>query len=368
MPTNKKTASPKKKNHSSPPSQQSSKKGNKHGFYSHFFIPIKQRINNLLSRRPHRSFQRTRRRDYVRSLRLPGYIAFTNDVRKIIWQHKKIFLSLAVLYGLLTALLTGMASQQTYTDLSETLRNTGGELFAGNWGELAKAGLLLGTGIVGSLNGEPTDLQRLYAILLALMAWLTTIWLLRAILAGKKPKLRDGLYNASAPFLSTFLVSLLLIVQLLPVAIAAIGFSSATSSGLLDGGVEAMLFWVVASLLATLSLYWMTTTFIALVVVTLPGMYPLQAIKTAGDLVIGRRIRILLRFLWLLVIDAVLLVLIMVPIILLDIWIKGMLPAIEWLPIVPIALLAVGALAVVWTASYTYVLYRKVVEDDAAPA
>jgi hypothetical protein len=58
----------------------------------------------------------------------------------------------------------------------------------------------------------------------------------------------------------------------------------------------------------------------------------------------------------------------MVPIILLDTWIKGMLPAIEWLPVVPVALLVMSTLTVVWVASYVYILYRKVVDDDAAPA
>lgn len=333
-----------------------------------FFLPIVYRVHDLLARRPHRSFRRTRHRDYIRTLKLPGYWAFTGYVRRVFWQQKKIFLWLVLLYGILTALLMGLASQDTYTQLSEALRDTGGGIFQGSWGEIGKAGLLLGTGIMGSLNDEPTDLQRLYAILLALMAWLTTIWLLRAILADKYPKLRDGLYNASAPFLSTFLVSLVLIVQLLPIALAAIGFSAAAASGLLDGGVEAMLFWVVASLMTALSLYWITTTLIALVVVTLPGMYPMQAIKTAGDLVIGRRVRILLRLLWVMMINVVFWVVTMVPIILFDTWLKGLLPAIVWLPIVPVSLLVVESFVVVWTAGYIYLLYRKVVDDDAAPA
>jgi hypothetical protein len=203
---------------------------------------------------------------------------------------------------------------------------------------------------------------------LLLFTWLTTVWLLRATFAGKKPKLRDGLYNAGAPILPTFLVGLLLLVQLLPVALAIVGYTSASATGLLNGGIEAMLFWSVALLLGTLSLYWITSTFFALIIVTLPGMYPFQAIKTAGDLVVGRRIRILLRLLWVALIVAVLWLVIMVPIILLDTWIKGMLPAIEWLPVVPVALLVMSTLTVVWVASYVYILYRKVVDDDAAPA
>jgi hypothetical protein len=331
-------------------------------------VALRKRVNGLLARRPHRSFRRTRRRDYVRPLRLPGYWALTDSVRKILWRHKMLITLLVVSYALLTVLLVGMASQDAYTQMSEILRTTGDDVFAGDLSNVGEAGLLLFSGITGTLSGAMTEAQQIYAGLLLLFTWLTTVWLLRAILAGKKPKLRDGMYNAGAPILPTFLVGLLLLVQLLPVALAIVGYTAASTTGLLNGGIEAMLFWSVALLLGTLSLYWITSTFFALIIVTLPGMYPLQAIKAAGDLVVGRRIRILLRLLWAALIVAVLWLVIMVPLILLDTWVKGMLPAIEWLPVVPVALLAMSTITVIWVASYVYILYRKVVDDDAAPA
>ncbi len=337
-------------------------------FFHSAYTPVIRRIRVLMTRRPHRSFHQTRRRDYARSLRLPGYWAFTNEVRRTLLAHKKIFLGLALLYGILTVALIGMASQDTYAQLSETLRETGSQIMGGDLGKIGDAGLLLTTALNGSLNTAPTDLQRFYAVLLALLIWLTTVWLLRAVVAGRKPKLRDGLYNAGAPFISTFLVGCIMALQLLPVALAAIAFGAATNSGLLNGGIEAMLFWVGASLLAALSLYWISSTLIALVVVTLPGMYPLQAIKTAGDLVIGRRVRILLRLVWMACITLGLWAVVMIPIILVDMWIKDLWPATVWVPIVPIALLAVGSAVVIWLSSYTYLLYRKIVDDDASPA
>lgn len=321
-----------------------------------------------LARRPHRSFRRTRRRDYTRSLQLPGYFAFTSYVFGILKQHRATFLLLALAYAILTAVMVGVASQDTYTTLTDTLRQTGGEVFQGNVGEIGKAGLLFLTATTGGISQTPTEVQQVYAGLIALLTWLTTVWLLRNLLAGHKVKLRDGLYNASAPLLSTFLVALVLIVQLLPLAIALIGYSAAVASGLLAGGVEAMLFWIAAGTLGLLSLYWVTSTIIALVVVTLPGMYPWQALRTAGDLVVGRRARILLRILWMLLVATVTWLLIMVPIILLDTWLKGIWPATAWIPTIPVALLGLSSLTIVWSASYVYLLYRKVVSDDADPA
>jgi hypothetical protein len=200
------------------------------------------------------------------------------------------------------------------------------------------------------------------------MTWLTTVWLLRNILAGNKVKLRDGLYNASAPILSTFLVTLVLILQLLPMALAFIGYAAANASGLLTGGVEAMLFWIAAGLLVVLSLYWVTSTLIALVIVTLPGIYPMKALRTAGDIAVGRRMRLLLRLLWLMATIGISWVVVMVPLILLTAWINSLWPAFSNVPLLPIILAFMSSLTIVWSSSYVYLLYRKVVADDAKPA
>lgn len=332
------------------------------------FSGIRAVNKRYLARRPHRSFRRTRRRDYARSLKLPGYWSFSFYVLRILRQNKKIFLLLALFYAVLTGIMVGIASQDTYAVLTDTLKETSGDFFKGNFGQIGEAGLLLVTIASGGISQTMTEAQQIYAGLIALLTWLTSVWLLRNILANKKVKLRDGLYNASAPLLSTFIVGLLLVVQLLPLALALLAYSAATDTGLLDGGVEAMLFWIAASLLTVLSLYWMTSTVIALIVVTLPGMYPFKAVQTAGDLVVGRRVRILLRILWMILWAVIAWIVVMIPIIIVETWIKGLWPAIEGVPVIPIFMLALTSLTIVWSAGYAYLLYRKVVADDVDPA
>lgn len=332
------------------------------------FSKIKKRFTSFLKRRPHHSFRQTRRRDYIRSLKLPGYISFTRYVGKTIWDNRKKFILLALVYSLVTVLMVGIVSQDLYATLTDTLGTTSEGFLVGFWGEIGKSGLLFLTALTGGMTQTLTDVQQIYAALITLLTWLTSVWMLRNILAGYKVKVRDGLYNAGAPILSTFLVALLLILQLLPLALALVGYSAAAMSGLLAGGVEAMLFWIAAGLLVMLSLYWVTSTIIALVIVTLSGMYPFQAIKTAGDLVVGRRLRILLRFLWMALITVVAWAVIMIPIILFDSWVKSVWAAISWLPTVPVVLLALTAVTIIWVSSYVYLFYRKVVADDASPA
>ena len=332
------------------------------------FLNIKKRQTDFMARRPHRSLRMTRRRDYVRSLKLPGYWSFSFYVFNTLKKQKKLFILLALFYSFITIILIGLTSKDTYDTILSAINTTNQEVFSGGFGAITQAGAVFITLFTGGVGTPLTEGQQIYTSLLVLLTWLTTVWLLRNILAGNIVKLRDGIYNASAPLLSTMLVALLIVVQLLPIALAIIGFSAATATGLLNNGVEAMLFWAVAGLLGMLSIYWLTTTFMALVVVTLPGMYPMRAISVAGDLVVGRRFRILLRLIWMTVWLIVTWAIIMIPLIMFDTWIKNITTNLDWLPLVSIVMLLLSSLTVVWSASYIYLLYRKVMDDDAKPA
>ena len=326
-------------------------------------------ISDYLMRRPHRSFQRTRRRDYIRSLALPGYISFSAYVVKILYAHKKLFLGLALFYAALGGLLVGVASQETYSQLTELLDETGANLFSGGWGAIGQATTLFIATASGGITPSLTEAQQIYSGIILLLTWLATVWALRAILAGgSTPSLRAVLYNSGSPIIGTGLVMLAAVFQLLPVALAVVIVNAAIATGMFDSPTMSMLISLVAGGLSLLSIYWITSTIMALVVVTLPGMYPWQAIRTAGDLVIGRRLRILLRLLWMMLVSAGVITLIVLPIIMLDRTLTGIWSWFEFIPLVPFTVMAVSSLIVVWSASYVYLLYRKVVEDDASPA
>lgn len=330
---------------------------------------VRARRDAFLARRPHRSFKMTRRRDYTRSLQLPGYIALTLEIFNILKANKKTFIFLALFYAFFSFVLVGLASQDSYAALTDELKRSGTQVFQGNFAQLSQAGLLLVTVVSGSSLQTLQAQQQVFVVLLGLLAWLTTVWLLRNIMAGHKVKLRDGLYNAGSPIVSTFFVFCILVIQLLPIALAVIGYLAATQSQLISGGgIAAALFWAAAAGLGLLSIYLFTTTLIALVIVTQPGMYPLKAMRIAGDMVTGRRIRILLRWLWMFLGVIITWFVVMIPFILLDSVIKSTWPVVRWLPIIPVTLLLLSAATIVWIASYVYVLYRKVLADGAASA
>lgn len=328
----------------------------------------KKRTADFLARRPHRSFRRTLRRDYVRPLELPGHIAFSTAVFREIMKQRNSFLLLALLYTAISIGFIGIGSQAYFLELSDTLRETSGDIFGGAWGEIGKAGLLLLGTMNGNLTSSLTELQQFYAVLFFLLLWLTTVWLLRAGLAGNTIRLRDALYSSGGPIVPTLILAVLFLVQLLPAALAIIAYNAGVATGFLQGGAAAMVFAGAAGLLVTLSIYLVLSTFMAMVIITLPGMYPWPALIASGNLVTGRRVRLLLRLLWLFVILFVVWCLVMIPTIILSSWLQASFQGLAWLPIAPLVIIMLSSLTAIYSASYVYLLYRRVVEYDTKSA
>ncbi len=325
-----------------------------------------QRIKDFRSRRPHRSFRLTRRRDAVKPLRLPGYWKFTGSVWRAIKQNKRFFLSLLTMIVVFGIATFGLLGQDFVNLLGETLEETGSNVFEGNWGELGKAGLLLVSVFsTGGLSDSLTELQQTWLILGLMFLWLVVVWALRNSFAGNKLKLRDALYNAGSPIISTLIVAAILFVQLVPAMLSVVIYSAARSTDFLTGGVETMVFAAVVFLMLSLSLYWITGSFLALVVVAIPGVYPMQAIKIAGNMVVGRRIKIILRILWCLLIDLLGILLIMIPIYLIVGGLASIFEVVGELAIVSFTLYISICAAVIFSFCYIYILYRGIIDSDA---
>lgn len=326
---------------------------------------IRDRIRTFLNRRPHRSFKLSRRREYKIDSNLPGYFSFSKFVFGFLYKNKKIFLCLALFYAVFAGLLLNMVSQNNYESMKQVVSNDTTGTFDGFIGSLGSSGLLFLSGLTGSMNNQMDQVQQFCAGLIAILTWLTSVWLIRNILAGHKVKVRDGIYNSGAPLVPTVMTTLLFLVQLLPFAIAVIAYVAASGSGLLDNGIEAMLFWVFAGLMTALSVYWAIGTIFSLVIITIPGMYPMQAIRSAGDLVTGRRMKILARLAWMFVSLLIVWAIVLIPSIMIETSLAKALPVMNSIPIIPILFLIMSSLTVIWVSSYVYLFYRRVVSENA---
>lgn len=330
-----------------------------------FFVKKIKQIRKKLQERVNRSFRLTKRRDLTRELDLPGFFKFNNQVISFILKNRKIFLSLVLFSSISAFLLFGMSSQENYSKLVDTMASTSGDFFDSAFGKVESAGILFAVAVSGGISPEITEAQQIFAVIVMLITWLTTVWLSRNILAGNKVKLRDGLYSAGSPIIATLCLVMLAFVQLIPVGIAGFGYSAAAATGLLNGGVEAMMFWMAAAMLTLLSLSWLTSTFFALIIITIPGVYPMKALSVAKSLVFGRRIRIMMRLIWLSLSTFLGWVIVLLPVILIDMLIRKTWSGVSSLPIIPVLILAMSSATVVWFSVYIYMLYRKIVDNES---
>lgn len=319
-----------------------------------------QRLRDLRTRRAHKSLTLTRHRDRPPRVRLPGYIAFTVSVFSTLRKYRRPLVIVLVLYVLVALLLIGVTQQDQLRTITDVIEQVGQEAAGNPLDTATKAITLFGSTLIGSLNTSLSEIQQFYMAIVYALMWLVLVWSLRHLMAGNMIRVRDALYNAGAPIISTMCILLLMLLQALPGGIGAFVFSLSIQDGVLSGGVAAMCFGILAILLLVLSLYWLTSSFIALIIVTIPGTYPMSAIRGAAELVLGRRMQVLFRLLWLCALLVLVWAVLLIPAILIDLWMK-----VSWLPLVTIMIQVASGSSMVVGVSYIYMLYRRMVDEPA---
>ena len=313
----------------------------------------------------HRSFRRSYREDYERPFEAPGLLSHAIHSFKLILKNWKLFLPLILLMTALNVILVGLMNEDTYVQFQKTIDDTSAEIKSGNLGTFAKSGLLLVSTITtGGLAQGKTEVQQVFTVLLLLTTWLVTIYLLRHRLAGQVVKLRDGLYNALSPLISTILVSLVIFIEAIPIMIVVITYSAAVNTDFLSTPFYAFVYFIFALLMILLSTYLISSSLIALVAVSAPGLYPLNAIRAASDLLVGRRVKFIIRIIYLVVAMVFFWVIIMVPLIALDMGLKSVFSWLAGIPFVSLELLLMTCFTAVYVTTYIYLYYRRMLDYE----
>ncbi|MBR3263998.1 hypothetical protein IKF94_02060 [Candidatus Saccharibacteria bacterium] len=313
----------------------------------------------------HRSFKRSYREDYDRPFEAPGLLAHAVESFKMLFKNWRLFLPFVLILVISNILLVGLMSEDTYVTFQKSLNETADKIKAGELGTFARSGLLLiSTITTGGLSQGMTESQQLAMVILFLITWLVTIYLVRQRLAGYKVKLRDGLYNALSPFISTLIVLAVIFIEAIPLMIVVITYSAAVSTDFLATPFYALIYFIFAVLLTLLSVYLISSSLIALIAVSAPGLYPLVAVSTARDLLVGRRIKFIIRVIYLFIVLVIVWVIVMLPLIALDLVLKQ---AFDWLrgvPVVSFELLFMTCFSMVYTTIYLYLFYRRLLDYD----
>ncbi len=329
---------------------------------------LRSRIHDWRAKRVrlHRSFKRSYREDYLRKTKTPGLLTHAMTTFQFIFRHWRTFLPLVVLMTILYIVLVGLMTEDFYLQFQENIDATSAEMSMGKIGNFAKAGLLLIASVTtGGLDAGMDEVGTVFMIMLLLMIWLVTLFLMRHFYARSQPKLRDALYNSMGPLISTLLIFMLMIVQALPIMIVIITYSAATATGFLSTPFYALVYFIFALLMILLSAYMLAGSTMALIIVTVPGTYPLDALATASDLIAGRRTRFIIRIAYLIFVIAIVYIIAVFPVILLDLWLKSLWTWLAGWPIVPFVLLFVTCFVCIYITAYVYRYYRYLIDDQA---
>ena len=227
---------------------------------------------------------------------------------------------------------------------------------------LKQAGLVT-QAIITSLTVTDANRQAATFIIVA-VAWLSLIFIARRVYSGNQLRLRDAIYSAGTPLVPMMVLLVAVLVQLLPLALVLISYSAITGAGYINQGVaiENMAAWCVILAVLVLTIYWMVTSLLTLVSVTIPGLYPMRAYYETSIQVAGRRVKILFRILMMFLPLLALWALVLIPTVLLDSILKP-----KTFPVVQLVVSLLAAISCTWVSAYMYVLYRRILDSPEQP-
>ncbi|MBR3368219.1 hypothetical protein IKG45_00285 [Candidatus Saccharibacteria bacterium] len=305
-----------------------------------------------------KSFRRTYKEEYIDEFQPPRLTTHAMRTFKILFKNWKVFGGLLLLVVIFGTLFVGLMSQKTISSIQSVADSE--ELS----GFLKATVVLAKTATTGGINQSLSDSQSLIFSLLFVLIWLATTYSLRNLLAGKKITLRQSLYNSFAPFVSTFLVFLTVLVELVPIFLLIIFYSAAIQTDFLSTPFYALIFLVFAILLIALSLFLVSSSIIALAAVSAPGLYPMEALRSAYDLMFRRRLQFIFRILFLAFVVIVTFAIIMLPIILIDSAIKSVADWATEIPVIPFFLLTMTCFNFMYISAYIYLYYREMLDYE----
>ena len=225
----------------------------------------------------------------------PGSFRLTSESFRILTSRWRVLGGIVLVYLVLNIFFaSGISGLNSAVDtIKADLNNVGTHahpLASGLGGFLS---LVSSAGSSSSATGSA-----LQAILI-IMESLVIIWALRQLSAGKSFKVKDAYYNSTTPLVPFLLVIAVIIVQFIPISFGSALVAGLTSTPGLITGLWYVLLLGIFGALAAWSVYMVSASIFGLYIVTLPGMQPRAALRSARNLVRFRRWLVLRRVLFL---------------------------------------------------------------------
>ncbi len=274
----------------------------------------------------------------------PGAFRLFGRACRHIWTHKKLFGIIMLIYlALYFVLVKGFATGFQLGATRQALEEVAGNEIGGFETAAALFGALVGT--AGSASGEASAV---YQALLFIIMSLVIIWALRQTYDNRQqPGVKSVFYNSSYPLVPYILIMLLIILELIPALLGTLMYGITTNGGIAVGVLENVLWFLFLLVMISVSVFMLSSTLFASYIVTLPGMTPMKALRSARKLVRFRRFIVIRKALFL-------------PLIVIVLMTAFFLPLVFYATAIAEAVFLVFSLLLLLLAhTYFYVLYRE---------
>lgn len=219
----------------------------------------------------------------VDSSDLPSVGGIIEDAWTLLARRKLLIIGITLIYGLSYVLFLRAITGISVSD-SQLLLDT---ITLGEQALLNDVNVALG--VLSTTFGVEAGFSGAVGLLSTIVASLAFIYAFRRIHANKPVSLREAYYFGGEQVVPFSIIMTLVVIQLIPFAFGAILLSAVFETDFVIGLGEYSIFLSVWFFLTMLSSYWITNSLMTLYAVSLPKMYPFNALIATAEIIHNRR-------------------------------------------------------------------------------
>ena len=270
------------------------------------------------------------------------------NVLKSTWSllanNKKIIAKLSLIYGIIyIVLVQALSAPLSAVSIKDTFLSAFENQLTASFNTFS---YILSNNTTNSSNAT----SGIYQVVLILLFSLVFIYVFRKAFKKQNTTVKESMYQSMYPLIPYLVVLFIILLELIPMDIGLVLYSLVTSGGIINNIVEQIIFSILLVGFVGFSLYLLSNSIVSLYIVTLKDMTPLNSLRSAKQLVVGRRFSVILTILLLPVILLLVAGVVLIPLIML-------IPALaSWTYFI----LLIIALPIIH--SYLYSLYRELIK------
>lgn len=277
----------------------------------------------------------------------PAYIILFESLKLLIKGWKSILKIVLIYLIIYIILVLGLTAPVSVKSVATNIPN----IFHGSFGTLEKNINIYGLLLSSITNPNYTTNSGAFNLILFIILSLVFIWSIRKIYNNQKFKVKDAYYRSMYPFIPFILIMILISIQLLPMVIGFSLYNYVINGGIAVGVLEKIVWAITITALFIISLYFIGSSFFALLISTLENVNPMMALRSAKKMVKKRRWLVILKLIFMPIAVFILIGIIM----LIDILV---------LPVIAPYLLGILLIIALFIAySYLYIMYRELINE-----